>query len=452
MNDGVEAFRLRLQKELGLSVGPKDPLLAQWLSQQELLEENAAEHQRLLNEFEATLGRNQTTWSEQAKGLAQQSLNAGLRAAQNSTALLLEEAARMNAAAVRKAFEEGASRMEEALAASRRIAWLSLTAAIAALMAAVCRSLGVADKEDVELLGNQIKSNKTNFLISAAEDISQRLQSRSPGTYRGWLYDTVGKLVPKHREILAALTAPFPAGASPISVAVDLLGRFVYVANNNVSAYRIGENGAFTAIPGSPFPAGANQVREFVLSDTRIQLTDMYIGPRGMLTGSARVVQEARERAAHVSLHEEAERQQLALEYKRAVLEGQSAAAAEFSAEEATITRIFSTGQTAGGVTSLRQDRDGTHPATRFRQKHRETYSPQYQGKTVVKAPPAFRKAKTPTATVLDWDLRLYVAGLTFKSVNAFRNLERLCEEHLAGLELRPSCPTHSDDPQAAPR
>jgi hypothetical protein len=48
-----------------------------------------------------------------------------------------------------------------------------------------CRSLGVADKEDAELLGNQIKSNKTNFLISAAEDISQRLQSHSPGTYRG---------------------------------------------------------------------------------------------------------------------------------------------------------------------------------------------------------------------------------------------------------------------------
>jgi circadian clock protein KaiC len=60
-------------------------------------------------------------------------------------------------------------------------------------------------------------------------------------------------------------------------------------------------------------------------------------------TGSARVAQEARERAEHVSLNEEAERQQLSLEYKRAVLEGQIAALrAEFSAEKATITRIFS--------------------------------------------------------------------------------------------------------------
>src|SRR6202023_50591 len=62
-----------------------------------------------------------------------------------------------------------------------------------------------------------------------------------------------------------------------------------------------------------------------------------------MLTGSARVAQEARERAEHVSLEEEAERQQLALESQRAAREGQIAALrAEFSAEEATIARIFS--------------------------------------------------------------------------------------------------------------
>jgi circadian clock protein KaiC len=37
----------------------------------------------------------------------------------------------------------------------------------------------------------------------------------------------------------------------------------------------------------------SNQVREFVLSDKGIKLTDVYIGPSGMLTGSARVAQEA---------------------------------------------------------------------------------------------------------------------------------------------------------------
>src|SRR6202795_3416777 len=32
-----------------------------------------------------------------------------------------------------------------------------------------------------------------------------------------------------------------------------------------------------------------------------------------------------------------------------------------------------------------------------------------------------------------EWQLRLYVAGQTPKSVTAFANLKRLCEEHLAG-------------------
>jgi len=33
----------------------------------------------------------------------------------------------------------------------------------------------------------------------------------------------------------------------------------------------------------------------------------------------------------------------------------------------------------------------------------------------------------------VEWDLRLYVAGPTPKSIAAFRNLEQLCEEYLAG-------------------
>lgn len=42
----------------------------------------------------------------------------------------------------------------------------------------------------------------------------------------------------------------------------------------------------------------------------------------------------------------------------------------------------------------------------------------------------------TPTETTADeevWELRLYVAGQTPKSVAAFANLNKLCEEHLPG-------------------
>lgn len=43
------------------------------------------------------------------------------------------------------------------------------------------------------------------------------------------------------------------------------------------------------------------------------------------------------------------------------------------------------------------------------------------------------KKQGKPEGTVKAWELRLYVAGQTPKSMAAFSNLKRLCEEHLKG-------------------
>ena len=40
---------------------------------------------------------------------------------------------------------------------------------------------------------------------------------------------------------------------------------------------------------------------------------------------------------------------------------------------------------------------------------------------------------KPPASDGATWDLRLYTAGQTPKSLAAIRNLKRLCEQHLAG-------------------
>src|SRR5215469_4995615 len=112
MNERAEKFRQQLQKELGLTVGPKDPILAEWLAHEELRQEIAAEHQRMLAAFEAVLAKNQASWSEGAKNLATQSLNAALGAARESTAALVEEAGRSQAGAVRTAVERGVESLE----------------------------------------------------------------------------------------------------------------------------------------------------------------------------------------------------------------------------------------------------------------------------------------------------------------------------------------------------
>jgi circadian clock protein KaiB len=47
--------------------------------------------------------------------------------------------------------------------------------------------------------------------------------------------------------------------------------------------------------------------------------------------------------------------------------------------------------------------------------------------------PDRWTAAAAPAGDPERWDLRLYVAGQTPKSLLAFANLKRLCEQHLAG-------------------
>jgi circadian clock protein KaiB len=46
---------------------------------------------------------------------------------------------------------------------------------------------------------------------------------------------------------------------------------------------------------------------------------------------------------------------------------------------------------------------------------------------------PEKRKKAKSDATERIWNLRLYVAGQTRKSITAFANLKKICEEHMAG-------------------
>ena len=67
----------------------------------------------------------------------------------------------------------------------------------------------------------------------------------------------------------------------------------------------------------------SNQVREFTLSREGITLVDAYIGPAGVLTGTARVVQEAEEVAAALRREQENRRRQREAERRRQSLERQ---------------------------------------------------------------------------------------------------------------------------------
>ncbi|HEY6078550.1 MAG TPA: hypothetical protein VIW29_07095, partial [Polyangiaceae bacterium] len=114
----------------------------------------------------------------------------------------------------------------------------------------------------------------------------------------------------------------------------------------------------------------SNQVREFVITRQGVSLVEPYVGPAGVLTGTARVTQEAAEATAERERAAEQRRAQRLLEQKRTLFERRiSELRAELNAEEAELqasiksaadsqeerlaSRARMTSKRAGGVTTI---------------------------------------------------------------------------------------------------
>ena len=86
----------------------------------------------------------------------------------------------------------------------------------------------------------------------------------------------------------------------------------------------------------------SNQVREFKLTDEGIKLIDVYLGPAGMLTGSARISQISKEKAEKLERQEEIERKQRELEQKRQTIEAQiTELKTQFETEKLELDRVI---------------------------------------------------------------------------------------------------------------
>ncbi|HEY7089955.1 MAG TPA: circadian clock protein KaiC [Tepidisphaeraceae bacterium] len=87
--------------------------------------------------------------------------------------------------------------------------------------------------------------------------------------------------------------------------------------------------------------AHSNQIREFLLTEHGIELMDVYVGAEGVLTGSSRLSQEARERAAALAREQKMEARQRERERRREALEARiTAMRKEFEAEDGEAARL----------------------------------------------------------------------------------------------------------------
>jgi circadian clock protein KaiC len=102
-----------------------------------------------------------------------------------------------------------------------------------------------------------------------------------------------------------------------------------------------GERNRLLFVLKSRGTAHSNQVREFVLTGHGVELADVYVGPGGVMTGSARVMQQARERSEQLEREEQLTRRKR--ELKAHVAQGQAQLAVlqeELAAQQAELEQI----------------------------------------------------------------------------------------------------------------
>jgi circadian clock protein KaiC len=171
----------------------------------------------------------------------------------------------------------------------------------------------------------------TNLMLSGTERDIQAMLTR--------LIDFL-----KARRITAMFTSltSAPNSASPEQSEVgvsSLIDTWILLRDLEVD----GERNRGLYIIKSRGMSHSNQIREFLLTQQGVKLIPVYLGAGGVLTGSARVAQESRERDLALARRQETERLGFDLERKRKAMEAQiTALRAEFAAEAAEIERRIS--------------------------------------------------------------------------------------------------------------
>jgi circadian clock protein KaiC len=114
--------------------------------------------------------------------------------------------------------------------------------------------------------------------------------------------------------------------ATALSIS-SLVDAWVLLRNVEVN----GERNRLLYVLKSRGMAHSNQIREFLLTDRGVQLRDVYLGPGGVLTGSARVAREAAERREEALRQRETRDRELTM---RLTLRALEAKIAELQAEK----------------------------------------------------------------------------------------------------------------------
>ena len=159
----------------------------------------------------------------------------------------------------------------------------------------------------------------------------------------------------KSRQITALLTSLSQGGSSLESTELgisSLMDTWLLLRDIELN----GERNRGIYVLKSRGMAHSNQIREFLLTDSGIKLVKVYLGLGGVLTGSSRLAQEAREEAEALVRQQDIARKRLELQRRREVMEAQIAA-----------TRAAFENEVAGLVEVIEEDQNRERVAERNR-------------------------------------------------------------------------------------
>jgi len=149
----------------------------------------------------------------------------------------------------------------------------------------------------------------------------------------------------KMRKITALFTSLTASGESleHTNLAISsLIDTWVLMRDIELS----GERNRAVYLVKSRGMAHSNQLREFVMGKSGIRLIPAYIGAGGVLTGSSRLAQQAKERADMLLREQEIESQRMELDRQRQALQAQiTALQAEFVSKEHQMQRLIDQAQ-----------------------------------------------------------------------------------------------------------
>jgi circadian clock protein KaiC len=148
----------------------------------------------------------------------------------------------------------------------------------------------------------------------------------------------------KAADITAVMTVL--TDESELSQSIINISSLVDTSLELVVLTALGERNRGIYVLKSRGTAHSNQIREFLLSDTGVEVVPVVIGANGVLTGSARIAAESAERASAHGLSLESEELARALEHRRETVDAHVATLkADLAAEERLTQQLIEASQ-----------------------------------------------------------------------------------------------------------